>query len=196
MLTDAKGNPIGDKNVQINISNRSANHNADRQALSKSRGSDIKFTSEEDMINKAETAFKTLIEKEHEEDLKNGFNVNDKNSIDSFNIDYTTIDTILVKFIKDEVKQGKIILLSATIEDKKAIVMVPPLYNDLYKKGDIITFKPSTVSRGGKAEFAFPMHVERKFNGVTFQEIAAENISGIMISREEARKRIEPPANA
>ena len=35
MLTDAKGNPIGDKDVQINISNRSANHNADKQALSK-----------------------------------------------------------------------------------------------------------------------------------------------------------------
>lgn len=199
MLTDKDGNPLKSKeessvpqDFNIRISKRSASHTADKEALSKQVGRTMeKFSSEEDMINKAQERFQTNYEKEKQKDLSNGFNIDDENSILSYEIDYTPIGTMIVKFIKEEIKIGNLYLPDNGIENKKAIVMIPSLYDTVFRKGDIILFRPTKFNQYGKSEFGYPPHLERQFKNVTFQEISAEDISGILTRREEVVKRIQ-----
>lgn len=90
--------------------------------------------------------------------------------------------------------KGKIILPSS-IQDtvgRKAIVIVPGLFVDSLRKGDLILFRPmENRYKAGTPDYnALPPAADKMFGGIKFHEISYESIAGVFVGRDEIMKRI------
>lgn len=152
------------------------------------------FETMEQLEESAKQIYAHAIDKfkqEYEKEKELGFDFNDPESVNKFQINYTPLgNTVLVKFIREEQKIGSIFVLDGTNSAKKALVMVPGLYVDSLKRGDIISIKSGRDSAGRIVD-TFPDSPIRIFNGVSFSEIPLEYVAGVFISREEIMNRLK-----
>lgn len=123
---------------------------------------------------------------EVEADKLKGFDINSLESIEAFKIDYTPVgNSLLVKFVLEELKIGSIWLPDKSNMNLKAIVVVPGIYVNNLLLGDVITLKPDRDSKN-----PVPLSVPRIFKGVEFQEISYESVAGVFKTRKEVIDRI------
>lgn len=177
--------------VNINMSPRTANHTADRLALSKQGNSYKKFESMEELEKDFKEAYAHLNEndqkylKEKEADRLNGLDIDDADSIANFEVNYTPLgSTLLVKFLREDDLGSKIIILDSTAKIKKGLVIQPGVFVDYLKKGDIISLRNERDARQ-----PLPDAIEHKFNGITLKEINYESCAGIFMKAKDFRKR-------
>lgn len=122
---------------------------------------------------------------EVEADKLKGFDIDNFESIKNFEIAYTPVgNTVLVKYVLEELKIGSIWLPDKSNTNLKAIVVVPGIYVNNLLLGDVITIRGSTTSN------PYPPSMERIFRGVTFQEISYEAVAGVFKTRNEIIERI------
>lgn len=203
-LTDAQGNKITAEQVAenltipvgegiIELANKEAvqgiqSIKASDRTRSKNLNSDRNFVSQTDMELQAEKLYAghaNKLKKEQEEDVVNGLDINDIESIKNFNICYTPLgNSVVIKQLHEEEQIGKIIIPAGLdITDRKYIVMVPGLLVNMLNRGDIITMKGTP---SGKLDV-----IDRKFNGVKFIEVDFYAIAGIYKSEQDMQKRVE-----
>lgn len=156
------------------------------------------FGSMDELLEKAEeiygSAGKAMV-KEHEKDKENGFDINDVESIKNFNIDYTPLgNSVVVKFIREDLKLGEIIVPDTSNHGRKAVIMVAGLYVDTLKRGDIVRLRPMAPQRPGAKinQDELPPSVDIIFNNVKFSEISYEAVAGVFLSREVVNGRLNP----
>lgn len=144
------------------------------------------FGTMEEMVSSANSIYTNVNVEEHEKDKKNGFDINDIESIKAFRAGYTPVgNSVLIKVIKEEQKIGNIIIPPGSGDSIKAVVVVPGLYVNNLKVGDIITFK---LAQGGKVQL--PPMVDNTIKGIKFKEVSYEAILGVFIERETIIDRI------
>jgi len=153
------------------------------------------FENMEQLEESAKQIYAHAIDKFREEYIKEkeqGFDFNDPESVNNFDINYTPLgNTVLVKFIREEQKIGSIFVLDGTNSARKALVMVPGLYVDSLKRGDVVSIKSGRDQSTGRIIDAFPDSPIRIFNGISFNEIPFEYIGGVFIGREEIMNRLK-----
>lgn len=123
---------------------------------------------------------------EVEADKLKGFDIDSLESIQNFEITYTPVgNSLLVKYVLEELKIGSIWLPDKSNTNLKAIVVVPGIYVNNLLLGDVITIKGSMDPRN-----PIPPGVDRVFRGVTFTEISYEAVAGVFKTRKEVIERI------
>lgn len=191
-MTKIKGTKLetGD-NVGIVMSPRTASHQADREAKNKQGNPTKTFESIEDMEKSFNDTYGHLNEidqkymKEKETDKLNGFDIDDKESIMNFDLEYTPMgSTLIVKFLREDELGSKSIIIDVTSKIKKALVVQPGIFVDYLKKGDIVSLVPSRTTRS-----PLPDHAPHLFKGVSFQEINYEAIAGIYMREKDLKAR-------
>lgn len=122
---------------------------------------------------------------EVEADRLKGFDIDSLESIRNFEIAYTPVgNTVLVKYVLEELKIGSVWIPDKSNTNLKAIVVVPGIYVNNLLLGDVVTIRGSTTSN------PYPPSMERIFRGVTFQEISYEAVAGVFKTRNEIIERI------
>lgn len=159
------------------------------------KGNGVKFTdargkdSPEAKATEMEGKFekeKLRRKEEVEADKLKGFDINSLESIQNFKVEYTPVgNSLLVKYVLEELKIGSIWLPDKSNTNLKAIVVVPGIYVNNLLLGDVITLKPDRDTRN-----PVPLSVPRIFNGVEFQEISYESVAGVFKTRKEVIDRI------
>lgn len=184
-LVDKDGNEIND--VNINISKRSADHQANREALNKGLNTTV-FTSKEDMEAKADKLYggaAKLRRQEKIDDKTLSFDIDDIESIRAFDIGYCPYgQTIIIKHLFIEEEIGNIIIPDSTSEGKKAVVVCTGLYAPNLRVGDVIILRP--IDNGGKI-----YTTNRTFKGVKFAEVELGFVTGVFKSISEINSRVE-----
>ena len=190
-LLDASGNEI--KSIKtMKASERTRTHLNSPATINRT------FDSDEAMLKSAEEIYGKAIDEreiEYEKEKALGFDINDIESVMRYPVNFTPLgNTVLVKFIYEKENKGKIILPSA-IQDtmgRKAIVIVPGLFVDSLRKGDLILFRPmENRYKAGTPDYnALPPAADKMFGGIKFHEISFEAVAGVFISREEIIKRL------
>lgn len=163
--------------------------------LTKGNGTEVKFTdtrgsdSPEAKATEMEVKFekeKLKRKEEVEADKLKGFDIDSLESIQNFEIAYTPVgNSLLVKYVLEELKIGSIWLPDKSNTNLKAIVVVPGIYVNNLLLGDVITIKGSMDPRN-----PVPPGVDRVFRGVTFTEISYEAVAGVFKTRKEVIDRI------
>ena len=119
---------------------------------------------------------------EVDKDAKNGFNINDVDSVNSFETDFTPMENeVLVKFIIEEYKIGSIFVPTGSdLNAKKAIIVETGLHVSYLQKGDIV------VLRGGKIQATNFM-----IKGIKFNIIDAGVILGVFSKKQDILSRLK-----
>jgi hypothetical protein len=143
------------------------------------------FNSPEDMVASAESIYAVKNTEEVAKDKEHGLDINDIESIKAFKTGYSPAgNSVLVKFIKEEEKVGKIILTDHSNPNKKAVVITAGLYVNNFRPGDIVLLKGQDVRN------PLPPFADRVFKSITFKEISVDAIAGIFLDKKEWLDRI------
>lgn len=143
------------------------------------------FDTMKDLEKSAEniiTRHLTAIEKEKEKDKNNGFDIDDINSVRSFDLNYTPLSNkVILKLIKKEKKIGELDIIdrSNTIIQSEYYVITSSLMNDSIEKGDIVLLDGGNVTA-----------LKRIFKGVEFYEVDFYSIAGVYQPYEIIYKRV------
>lgn len=149
------------------------------------------FESEEDMVKSAISTYDTKKSEEHEADKAKGFDFEDIDSVKNFKTGYTPVgNTVLVKIIYEEKKEGMIFLPSGSGDSIKAVVVVPGLFVNNLKPGDVVSIKKGMRTPNSKPEAILPPMEEHLIKGIKFKELSYDMISGAYIERDELINRI------
>jgi hypothetical protein len=150
------------------------------------------FGSEEEMVESAMSTYNTEKDKEHEADKEKGFDFSSIESVTNFKVGYTPAgNSVLVKVISEERKSGLIFLPSGSGDTIKAVVVVPGLYVNNLKPGDVISFKKAPpATPNGKPQNILPPMQELTLRDIKFKDVSYEAIAGIFLEREEIIARV------
>lgn len=182
-LTSANGEPLTSETIiqKMHEQDNSNTGIAKIKASDRTRSKNLTehhrdFRSKDDMEESAKRLYaqaEDKIKKEYESDVAQGFDIKNPNSVNTFSVKYTPIgNTVLVKVLHDELKEGSLYLINENTKGKRAVVITPGLLATTLKKGDVVALKPT---QDGQL-----MGMEHKFAGVIFHEIDYHAISGVM----------------
>lgn len=160
---------------------------SDRRRSKNLTGHHRSFSSQSDMEEQAEKIYAkhgNKIKEEYESDVKNGLDIKNPESIKNFDIEYTPIgNSLVIKELHEELKEGSLILPNGLGDDKKGIVMVPGLLVTTLKRGDVVALKPTPQGQ--------LMALKREFNGVKFVEIEIYAVAGVCKREAEMQDRLK-----